>query len=60
MEDLLEELKQLDEVYLLELLDIDSSLLVDIFHKRIEKRRKFLEEKLSGTERRDDDEWASD
>jgi hypothetical protein len=48
--DLLEELKHLDEIDLLELLDITSEELVEAFPKRIQKRRKYLEQKLAGTE----------
>lgn len=48
MEKLLEELRELDEIDLLELLEITSEDLVQVFRKRIEKRRKYLEEQMAG------------
>lgn len=60
MEELLEQLKELDEIDLLELLDISSEEIVVAFEKRIEKRRKYLEEKLSGQERGYDEEDSSE
>lgn len=60
MEDLIEQLQHLDEVDLLELLDITSEEIVVAFQKRIEKRRKYLEEKLSGERGYDDEEDSSE
>ena len=58
-EELREELKSLDEIDLLELLDVTSEDIVAAFEKRIQKRRKYLEAKLSG-QRGSDDSWSSD
>jgi molybdopterin converting factor small subunit len=60
LDELYAELRELDEIDLLELLDITSVEIVDTFHNRIQKRRKYLEEKLAGTkaERGDPDPWS--
>ena len=59
MEDLLEELKKLDEIDLLELLDITSEDIVNAFQRKIEKRRTRLEEKVFGGTQELEDEEAS-
>lgn len=45
--ELLERLKKEDEVYLLELLNVSSDELVDMFEDKIEERQEYIREQLA-------------
>jgi len=59
IDELCDELRELDELDLLEMLDITSEELVDVFRKRIEKKRSLLEKKLSDNWKEDGDDFSA-
>ena len=59
IDELCDELRELDEIDLLEMLDITSEELVDVFRKRIEKKRSLLEKKLSDNWKEDGDDFSA-
>jgi hypothetical protein len=59
IDELCDELRELDELDLLEMLDITSEELVDVFRKRIEKKRSLLEKKLSDIWKEDGDDFSA-
>ena len=59
LKDLKDRLSKMEETYLLELLDIDSTQLVEKFEDVIEERfDEFLGELEEGFDPQEDDDWA--